>query len=146
MTIARALWTIAPGIAELRPETLPARAPDQPGRGELAPLPPEAVSGRLGMSTVGAPADEAAGEAAAAEESAVDGGTGASASVCARLPKMAPMRVKARRSGFICAGGRRGGRAESGKARRRRRGDVAGAAQYERGSAARRAGAQPAGH
>ena len=29
MTIARALWTIAPGIAELRPETLPARAPDQ---------------------------------------------------------------------------------------------------------------------
>jgi len=29
MTIARALWTIAPGIAEIRPETLPARAPDQ---------------------------------------------------------------------------------------------------------------------
>jgi 2-desacetyl-2-hydroxyethyl bacteriochlorophyllide A dehydrogenase len=29
MTIARALWTIAPGIAELRTETLPARAPDQ---------------------------------------------------------------------------------------------------------------------
>jgi NADPH:quinone reductase-like Zn-dependent oxidoreductase len=29
MTIARALWTIAPGIAELRHETLPARAPDQ---------------------------------------------------------------------------------------------------------------------
>jgi NADPH:quinone reductase-like Zn-dependent oxidoreductase len=29
MTIARALWTIAPGIAELRPETLPARASDQ---------------------------------------------------------------------------------------------------------------------
>ncbi|MCA3301521.1 MAG: zinc-binding alcohol dehydrogenase, partial [Roseomonas sp.] len=29
MTIARALWTIAPGNAELRPETLPARTPDQ---------------------------------------------------------------------------------------------------------------------
>lgn len=29
MTVARALWTIAPGIAELRSETLPARAPDQ---------------------------------------------------------------------------------------------------------------------
>ena len=29
MTIARALWTIAPGVAELRAETLPARAPDQ---------------------------------------------------------------------------------------------------------------------
>jgi threonine dehydrogenase-like Zn-dependent dehydrogenase len=29
MTNARALWTIAPGIAELRTETLPARAPDQ---------------------------------------------------------------------------------------------------------------------
>jgi NADPH:quinone reductase-like Zn-dependent oxidoreductase len=29
MTIARALWTIAPGIAELRAEALPARAPDQ---------------------------------------------------------------------------------------------------------------------
>ena len=29
MTKARALWTIAPGIAELRTETLPARAPDQ---------------------------------------------------------------------------------------------------------------------
>jgi len=29
MTIARALWTIAPGIAELRPEALPPRAPDQ---------------------------------------------------------------------------------------------------------------------
>jgi NADPH:quinone reductase-like Zn-dependent oxidoreductase len=29
MTIARALWTIAPGIAELRLETLSARAPDQ---------------------------------------------------------------------------------------------------------------------
>jgi threonine dehydrogenase-like Zn-dependent dehydrogenase len=29
MTIARALWTIAPGVAEIRPETLPARAPDQ---------------------------------------------------------------------------------------------------------------------
>ncbi len=29
MTIARALWTIAPGVAELRTETLPARAPDQ---------------------------------------------------------------------------------------------------------------------
>ena len=29
MTIARALWTIAPGVAEVRPETLPARAPDQ---------------------------------------------------------------------------------------------------------------------
>jgi threonine dehydrogenase-like Zn-dependent dehydrogenase len=29
MTKARALWTIAPGQAELRPETLPARAPDQ---------------------------------------------------------------------------------------------------------------------
>jgi len=29
MTVARALWAIAPGIAELRPETLPARAPDQ---------------------------------------------------------------------------------------------------------------------
>ena len=29
MTQARALWTIAPGIAQLRAETLPARAPDQ---------------------------------------------------------------------------------------------------------------------
>jgi threonine dehydrogenase-like Zn-dependent dehydrogenase len=29
MTIARALWTIASGVAELRTETLPARAPDQ---------------------------------------------------------------------------------------------------------------------
>ena len=29
MTKARALWTIAPGIAELRPEALPPRAPDQ---------------------------------------------------------------------------------------------------------------------
>ena len=29
MTVARALWKIAPGIAELRSETLPARAPDQ---------------------------------------------------------------------------------------------------------------------
>lgn len=29
MTKARALWTIAPGVAELRTETLPARAPDQ---------------------------------------------------------------------------------------------------------------------
>ncbi|MFY7926041.1 MAG: zinc-dependent alcohol dehydrogenase, partial [Aquidulcibacter sp.] len=29
MTKARALWTIAPGVAELRSETLPARAPDQ---------------------------------------------------------------------------------------------------------------------
>jgi NADPH:quinone reductase-like Zn-dependent oxidoreductase len=29
MTIARALWTIAPGIAELRAEALPACAPDQ---------------------------------------------------------------------------------------------------------------------
>jgi len=29
MTIAHALWTIAPGIAELRSETLPARASDQ---------------------------------------------------------------------------------------------------------------------
>jgi len=29
MITARALWTIAPGIAELRTETLPARAPDQ---------------------------------------------------------------------------------------------------------------------
>jgi NADPH:quinone reductase-like Zn-dependent oxidoreductase len=29
MTKARALWTIAPGVAEIRPETLPARAPDQ---------------------------------------------------------------------------------------------------------------------
>ena len=29
MTIARALWTIAPGIAEIRTETLPARTPDQ---------------------------------------------------------------------------------------------------------------------
>ena len=29
MTKARALWTIAPGIAELRAEALPARAPDQ---------------------------------------------------------------------------------------------------------------------
>ena len=29
MITARALWTIAPGKAELRPETLPARAPDQ---------------------------------------------------------------------------------------------------------------------
>ncbi|MCE2919076.1 MAG: zinc-binding alcohol dehydrogenase [Roseomonas sp.] len=29
MTKARALWTIAPGMAELRTETLPARAPDQ---------------------------------------------------------------------------------------------------------------------
>ena len=29
MTIARALWAIAPGVAEIRPETLPARAPDQ---------------------------------------------------------------------------------------------------------------------
>ena len=29
MTIARALWTIAPGIAELRAEAQPARAPDQ---------------------------------------------------------------------------------------------------------------------
>ncbi|MCA3274876.1 MAG: zinc-binding alcohol dehydrogenase [Roseomonas sp.] len=29
MTIARALWTIAPGIAELRTETLPARGADQ---------------------------------------------------------------------------------------------------------------------
>jgi NADPH:quinone reductase-like Zn-dependent oxidoreductase len=29
MTKARALWTIAPGVAELRAEALPARAPDQ---------------------------------------------------------------------------------------------------------------------
>lgn len=29
MTKARALWTIAPGVAEIRTETLPARAPDQ---------------------------------------------------------------------------------------------------------------------
>ena len=29
MTIARALWTIAPNLAELRSEVLPARAPDQ---------------------------------------------------------------------------------------------------------------------
>jgi NADPH:quinone reductase-like Zn-dependent oxidoreductase len=29
MTKARALWTIAPGVAEICPETLPARAPDQ---------------------------------------------------------------------------------------------------------------------
>ncbi|MFN7257835.1 MAG: zinc-dependent alcohol dehydrogenase [bacterium] len=29
MTKARALWTISPGVAELRTETLPARAPDQ---------------------------------------------------------------------------------------------------------------------
>ncbi|MCA3367765.1 MAG: zinc-binding alcohol dehydrogenase [Roseomonas sp.] len=29
MTQARALWTVAPGIAELRTEALPARAPDQ---------------------------------------------------------------------------------------------------------------------
>jgi len=29
MTKARALWTIAAGVAELRTETLPRRAPDQ---------------------------------------------------------------------------------------------------------------------
>ena len=49
---ARALWTVAPGLAELREEVLPPRGPDRLGTAEVLRLPREALVGGLQIPAI----------------------------------------------------------------------------------------------